>query len=211
MLFYAALRGLGVDVDIRHPDTDLSDYQLIVAPALQLIDEQRARHLMTYAGTARMVFGPRSGFRDLNGKVHPGGQPGQLEPLLGCRLLNVDAMPPLVSVSAGGHPVETWAESYRVTQGRSVVAYDDGPLIGQAAVVRHQQATTIGAWSQALITEVLAQELRAIGLEPILLPDGIRRVSTGERTIWLNFTETIQRTPSGLTLEPVSWRIERKD
>ena len=33
MLFYSALRSLGVDVDIRHPDHDLSGYDVIVAPA----------------------------------------------------------------------------------------------------------------------------------------------------------------------------------
>ena len=35
MLFYSTLRRLGVDVDIRHPDADLSAYAVIVAPCLQ--------------------------------------------------------------------------------------------------------------------------------------------------------------------------------
>lgn len=213
MLFYSALRGLGVDVDIRHPDADLSGYRLIVAPALQLIDQARADRLARYAKSARLVFGPRTGFRDLNGKVHATGQPGPLEPLLGCRLLNFDAMPPLVSVCAGGLPVEIWAENYRPTGGSTVVAYDDGPLAGTAAVVRRGNCLTIGAWSQQLIVELLQRELRAIGVESIPLPPGLRRVGIGDRTIWLNFTETSQRTPTGLALEPVSWRIEsrRKD
>src|SRR4051812_24372767 len=37
MLFYTALRELGVDVDVRHPDHDLSGYDLVVAPAIQLM------------------------------------------------------------------------------------------------------------------------------------------------------------------------------
>ena len=44
MLFYGALRALGVDVDVQHPDVDLSRYRLIVAPTLQLMGEERARH-----------------------------------------------------------------------------------------------------------------------------------------------------------------------
>jgi beta-galactosidase len=213
MLFYAALRGLGIDVDIRHPDADLSGYRLIVAPAIQLIDKARADRLARYAKSARLVFGPRTGFRDPNGKVHQTGQPGPLEPLLGCRLLNFDAMPPLLSVRAGGHAVEIWAENYRPTSGTPVVAYDDGPLAGTAAVVRRGNCLTIGAWSQQLIVELLQRELIAIGVESVLLPPGLRRVGLGDRTIWLNFTETSQRTPTGLALEPVSWRIEsrRKD
>lgn len=213
MLFYAALRGLGVDVDIRHPDADLSGYRLIVAPALQLIDKPRADRLAARSQSARLVFGPRAGFRDLNGKVHATGQPGPLEPLLGCRLLNFDAMPPLVSVGAGGHSVEIWAESYRPTRGTTVVTYDDGPFAGTAAVVRNENCLTIGAWSRSLIADLLAHELRGIGIEPMALPDGLRRVGIGDRTIWLNFTETSQRTPTGLALEPVSWQVEprRKD
>ena len=213
MLFYGALRGLGIDVDIRHPDDDLTGYRLIVAPALQLICQRRASSLASFAKSANMVFGPRTGFRDLAGKVHPDGQPGPLEPLLGCRLLNFDAMPPLVSSSAGGHPVEIWAENYRSTAGIDVVAYDDGPFADSAAVVRHGNCLTIGAWSAPLIAELLALELRSIGIEPMPLPDGLRRVDAGTRTIWLNFNETLRRTPTGLTVEPVSWRFEsrRKD
>jgi beta-galactosidase len=213
MLFYSALRGMGIDVDIRHPDADLSGYRLVVAPALQLMSAERARRLESVARRARMVFGPRTGFRDMNGKVHPGGQPGPLANLLGCRLGNFDAMPPLVTASAGGHVVETWAESYRPAAGSSVVAYDDGPLRGMSAVVRHGNCLTIGAWGRSLIEHLLAIELRAIGIEPMQLPDGLRRVATGERTIWLNFTATMQRTPAGLPVEPVSWRMEpsRKD
>ncbi len=213
MLFYAALRGLGVDVDIRHPDADLSDYRLIVAPALQLIDKARADRLTARSKSVRLVFGPRTGYRDLHGKVHATGQPGSLEPTLGCRLLNFDAMPPLVSVSAGGHLAEIWAENYRTTCGTSVVAYDDGPFAGTAAVVRYGNCLTIGVWSRPLIAELLANELRTIGIDPVPLPGGLRRVGVGDRTMWLNFTETSQRTPTGLALEPVSWRIEprRKD
>ena len=51
----------------------------------------------------------------MNGKVHPGGQPGPLTELLGCRLLNFDAMPPLVhSIRRRVIAVEIWAESYRI-------------------------------------------------------------------------------------------------
>ncbi len=209
MLFYAALRRLGADVDIRHPDDDLTGYRLIVAPALQLIDERRAMQLSGYSRHARMVFGPRTGFRDLAGKVHPAGQPGPLESLLGCRMANFDGMPPLVAVSAGGHRVETWAENYQTTAGASVVAYDDGPLAGTAAVVRFGNCLTIGAWSPSLIEDLLSAELRDVGLDPVRLPDGLRRSSVDDdRHIWLNFTESPQRPPGGLLLEPVSWRIQ---
>ena len=38
MLYYGALRSLGIDVDVRSPDMPLDGYDLIVAPALQVIE-----------------------------------------------------------------------------------------------------------------------------------------------------------------------------
>ncbi|MCA9860876.1 MAG: beta-galactosidase trimerization domain-containing protein, partial [Thermomicrobiales bacterium] len=210
MLFYSALRGLGIDVDIRHPDDDLAGYRLIVAPALQLIDADRARRLTRWSKKARMVFGPRTGFRDRSGNVHSTGQPGPLEPLLGCRLRNTDAMPPQVTTLAAGHEVQIWAESYRVTRGDVVVAYDDGPFRGTAAVIRSGSCLTIGAWSTTLVRDLLATELAALGIPTVDLPKGVRRVSTRTREIWLNFNDTPTRTPGGLIVDPVSWCIERK-
>jgi hypothetical protein len=77
-----------------------------------------------------------------------------------------------------------------------------------ASVIRNRHCLTIGAWSRSLIEELLESELTAIGIEPMRLPDGLRRVSVGERTIWLDFDDAPRRTPTGLALDPVSWRIE---
>lgn len=209
MLFYAALRGMGVDLDIRHVDDDLTGYELVVAPAIQLAGEQRANLLERNARRARLVFGPRTASLDPNARAHDRGQPGPLSSLLGWRIANTDALPPHRYVSVAGHQVSAWAESYRLTGGRALFTYDDGPLRGQPAVVRHGNTLTVGAWSPALIEQLLEAELRSIGIEPLRLPQGLRRVSLGDRAIWLNFSEQPQLTPNGLSLDPVSWRIER--
>ena len=85
MLFYQALRSLGVDVDIRHPDHDLSGYDVIVAPAIQLMGPERADHLASYASDAILVFGPRTAYRTPTGRVQEDGQPGPLRELVGHR------------------------------------------------------------------------------------------------------------------------------
>ena len=83
--------------------------------------------------------------------MHEDGQPGPLRELVGHALLNFDGMRPGLTVRAGGHEVvQTWAEAYRPTTGTAVVAYDDGPLAGEAAVVRNGNAVSIGAWSTSL-------------------------------------------------------------
>ncbi len=207
MLFYTALRSLGVDVDVRHPDEDLTGYRLIVAPALQLVGAERAQGIAAaVAAGARFVAGPRTGYRTPSGRVHEEGQPGPLRDLLGVALRNFDGLPPWLSVRAGGHEVGIWAEAYRLCGAEAVVRYADGPLAGEAAVTRHGRATAIGAWSASLVTAVLRDELVAAGLEPLAdpLPLGVRRSRRGETTVWMNFDpEPVEIAGVG-TLAPVS-------
>ncbi|MEA2583903.1 MAG: beta-galactosidase [Thermomicrobiales bacterium] len=207
MLFYGVLRSLGVDVDIRHPDHDLSGYDVIVAPAIQLMGEDRARHLASYAETSRLVFGPRTAYRTPTGRVHEDGQPGPLRGLVGHRLLNFDGMRSGLTVRAGGHVVETWAESYEPVGADVLVTYDDGPLTGQAAVTRHGNTLSVGVWSATLLESVLAQVLTEAGVAVTPLPEGVRVARRGGTEIWMNFNQEPATLPDGSTMGPVSFRL----
>jgi beta-galactosidase len=207
MLFYGALRSLGVDVDIRLPDHDLSGYDVIVAPALQLMGRDRARQLASYAGTSRLVFGPRTAYRTPTGRVHEDGQPGPLRELVGQRLLNFDGMRPGLAVCAGGHLVETWAESYEPLGADVLVSYDDGPLADQAAVTRHGNAFSIGAWSASLLELVLTDVLTAAGVPVTPVPQGVRISRRGGTEVWMNFNQEPTTLPDGSTLGPVSFHL----
>src|SRR5215211_4709202 len=207
MLFYGALRSLGIDVDIWHPDHDLSGYDVIVAPAIQLMNKERADNLGSYAGNAVLVFGPRTAYRTPTGRVHEDGQPGPLRGLVGHRLLNFDGMRPGLTVRADGHVVETWAESYEPTGADVLMTYDDGPLAGQAAVTRHGNALSIGAWSVALLESVLSQVLTEAGIPVTPLPEGVRVSRRGDAEIWMNFNQEPATLPDGATIGPVSFRF----
>jgi beta-galactosidase len=208
MLFYQALRALGVDVDIRHPDHDLSGYRLVVAPALQLIGERRAAQLAAVAERARLVVGPRTGYRTPTGRVHDDGQPGPLAATLGCKLLNFDGLPPGLTVQVGAHTAETWAEGYRLVGGTATQHYTSGPLGGQAAVVVNGHATTIGAWSATLVSDVLEALLDEVNLPVPRLPDGVRVTRRAERILWQNFTDQAVQLPDGSRLAAIAWRLE---
>jgi beta-galactosidase len=205
MLVYEVLRSLGMDVDIRHADADLSGYRLVVAPALQLMGDERARHLIEAASTAHLVFGPRTAYRTPSGRVHEDGQPGPLRKLLGLRLLNFDGMRPGLGVRVGEHPVETWAESYECLAGEATHTYVDGPLAGQAAVVRHGNVTTVGAWSRSLVAEILAGLLAELKIPTAELPDGVRVARRGDIATWMNFNLEPVTLADGTALGPVSF------
>jgi beta-galactosidase len=206
MLFYGVLRSLGIDVDVRHADADLSGYRLVVAPALQLMSDERARHLTEVARTARLVCGPRTAYRTPSGRVHEDGQPGPLREALGLRLLNFDGMRPGLGVQVGGHPVVTWAESYEPVGGEATHTYADGPLAGQAAVVRNGNVTTIGAWSEPLVKEILSGLLAELEVPTTELPDGVRVTRRGAITTWMNFNLEPVTLADGTTLGPVSFQ-----
>ncbi|MCO5221112.1 MAG: beta-galactosidase [Thermomicrobiales bacterium] len=207
MLFYSALRGLGVDVDIRHPDSDLSGYAVIVAPALQLMGAERAAHLAGYANETILVFGPRTAYRTPTGRVQEDGQPGPLRDLAGQRLLNFDGLRPGLTVRAGGHEVETWAESYEPIDADVLMTYDDGPLAGKAAVTRHGNVVSIGAWSATLVTDVLDVLLGEAGVAAMRLPGGVRVSRRGSTEIWMNFDQAARQLPDGTEIGPVSFQF----
>jgi beta-galactosidase len=207
MLFFSTIRRLGVDVDFRHPDADLSGYDVIIAPSMQIVGMNRARHLASYARDAHIIVGPRTAFRAETGQVHPDGQPGPLRGLLGCSLLNFDGMWPGMTVEVDEEQVTTWAESYRPEAGHALFTYDDGPLKGQAAVVRNGNAITIGALGPILIGRVLAMALTEARIPVHVLDEGLRVSRRGGRTIWMNFNEDQRRLPDGRMIDGVSFLI----
>lgn len=207
-LFYSTLRRLGADVDIRHIDSDLSGYDVVVAPALQIIDQQRADRLAHATDHSRLVVGPRTGFRLPNGQVHPDGQPGPLRALLGCTLANFDSLRSGMSLTVDDEEVLLWAESYQTDGAEVMYRYDNGPLHDQAAVIRNGRAFTIGAFSPILIGRVLAHVLTEAGLDVIPLEDGLRVARRGDRVVWLNFDHDDHRLPDGRAIEAVSFLID---
>ena len=210
LLFYTALRSLGVDVDIRHPDNDLASYRLIVAPALQLMTESRAAHLASYAGFAELIFGPRTAYRTQTGRVHERGQPGPLRDLVGCSLLNFDGILDGATVSIGDHAATVWAESYLPTAGTTTHTYTDGPLFDMAATVRHGSVTSIGAWSRTLVSEVIEAALNRLGIPAQRLPENVRVSRRGRYELWANFSEQSVAEVGDIRLDPVSYLIRER-
>ncbi len=203
--YYTALRSLGLDVDILHPDADLSGYALVVAPALTLLPEKRLEKLRGDAENSLFVFGPRTAYRTVSGRTHENGQFGDFKEFFGARLLNFESLCPGLTVRAGGHLTESWAEGYEPLPGAGVlVAYEDGPLTGRAAAVRRGNVVTVGAHSSGLIWELLLRLSGEAGLNPEALPEGVRLSRRGDKSLLQNWNAG-EATWNGRTLPGVSW------
>ncbi len=101
-----------VTTDLVHPRTDLSFYQVVLAPASYLLTEDSAANLRAYVEQGgHLVVGPFSGVVDQDDAVHPGGLNGALSDLLG---VVVEEHLPLredVTVQlTGAIPARIWTE-----------------------------------------------------------------------------------------------------
>lgn len=82
--YYAPLRAAVQSVDIVSPDVDLSQYKLVIAPALNLITTKQAANLAAYVRNGgNLVLTPRSGMKDDDNALWTQMQPGPLADLLG--------------------------------------------------------------------------------------------------------------------------------
>ncbi|WP_272976568.1 beta-galactosidase [Deinococcus geothermalis] len=135
------------------------------------------------------------------------GQFGPLTPLIGARLLQYDALRPgLTQPVSGGYSARFWAESYRLLGAQATHTYRGGPQDGQPAVIQHGNVTVVGAFSEALIRDVLRGALEAAGVPITDLPEGVRLSRRAGVTLVQNWTDE-PVTWQGQTLPPVSFEV----
>jgi beta-galactosidase len=208
--YYSALRSLGVDVDVIHPQQlDPKKYKMVVAPALTLMTQDIADKLSETAQHCPVILGPRSGFRTDSGRVPTGGQFALIEQLVGIKLANFDSLRPTLEQNIKAvdgddyHIAKLWCESYEVVTANIVYKYSDGPLAGLPAVTEHQQVTVIGALSATLSRQILKQILLKQNIEVNELPDGVRISRRANCKLVMNFNQQ-EVNWAGITLPAVS-------
>jgi len=100
MSYYTPLHELGYTIDIVPPDQDLSQYKLVIAPALEVLTQTEADNLTRYVQSGgHLVLGQRSAMKDVNNSRWPQRQPGPLTSLLGARVVQYTAIGEPMEVS----------------------------------------------------------------------------------------------------------------
>ncbi len=108
---YAALRRLGLDVDVVRADMGLDGYGLVVAPHLNMLEGPLEELLLAYvAGGGHLLLGPRSGIADEHGALLPSRQPGRR-----------------LAEALGGHVEEFYALEAPVTLAGQAISRAPGP------------------------------------------------------------------------------------
>ena len=204
--YYGPLRALVHSVDIVSPSVSLSQYKLVVAPALNLLTGAQARNLMEYVrGGGHLVLGQRSAMKDDDNGLQPERQPGPLGAMLGGRVEQYYALDQDVPMTGewGKGSGKIWAEQLSVKDPGAHVLMrygkSNGWLDGQPAAITHAvgkgSITYIGAWLDEKTMDAAAKwmvETSGISLLPINLPKGVdlyvRRTdakSGSQKTVWI--------------------------
>jgi beta-galactosidase len=206
--FYRPLREGAQGVDVIAPTADLSRYKLVVAPALNVLPQATAEHLIAYVKQGgHLVLGPRSGMKNEYDGLWPDRQPGPLEELLGGHVEEFYALEqpvtttPVVDGGAEGKG-EVWAELLApMSDATAVVAKyktsrgSAGWLDGQPAILTRQvgkgRITYVGFWPDAATLAALtAGWLKGADVAPLLanVPEGVEvceRAGDGRRVLVL--------------------------
>jgi beta-galactosidase len=92
---YAALHEAGIQTDVVGPETDLSRYDVVVAPVTYIVRAEQAKRIADRVREgATLVTTFFSHMADENDRIHEGGAPGPLREVLGLTIEEFDALPP---------------------------------------------------------------------------------------------------------------------
>jgi beta-galactosidase len=209
-LWYGALWGGHIGVDIVNAAQDLSRYKILFAPLLYVVSEQQAKTIREFVRDGGvLVTGFRLGAKDSASQMVKTPLPGLLRDVMGVTLvdyvpiysekLGVRFSSPLAGPDAECH---LWADVLKPESAETLATYTMGDHAGQAAITKNAfgkgSAFYIGArldaGDQARVLNTIAA---AVGVKPALqAPLGVevatRRAGQNSWTFVLNHTSKPQ-------------------
>jgi beta-galactosidase len=186
---HAAARRLGLEVDVRGPEDDLTGYEAVLAPALHLAGDERLASLQAVLERdALLVLGARSLVKDVDDCWLEEPLPGGLAAELGATVVESHVPADELKVHPFGAPSGPWIDVLEATDPRAEVlaTYSgDSYLDGCPAAVRRDNLVYAGFTS----TEAWIGLLRALlddRLELVEVRAGRERFVRDDRTMELN-------------------------
>lgn len=179
--WYKALRSLGLSLDIVPAGKpDLTGYKLVVAPGLMHMPDAMKAALSSCA--AQVVFGPRSGARDVDMSMPvplPPAMPG-----LDVTVTHVESLRPDMPVGLqGGGCLHIYREALHGAADVEERSVDGAPVI-----MGSDRLSYVGAWlDQNALRRLIKRKCAAAGIATMDLPDGVRVRDCAEERFWFNY------------------------
>ncbi|WP_026162807.1 beta-galactosidase [Kribbella catacumbae] len=160
--FYDRLWRDQLTVDFAHPEAELAQYKLVVAPASYLLTQAAADNLRRYVEAGgTLVVSYFSAIVNEYDAVHEGGFVAPLRDVLG---LTVEEFLPLrvgetVRLTLDAITGDVWTDDVALAGAEVVAGFEDGPAAGKPAITRN----TLGAGAAWYVsTRLDAEQLSVV-------------------------------------------------
>ncbi len=180
-----ALWEANVPMAIVSPEADLSRYDLVCAPFLNLVRPAVAENLAAFVeGGGALILGPRTGVKDSANRLFSQPQPGPLAALTGATVAFFDSLEPDRRNELRWEPhvnrmgretaVGLWAEVLEPAGAEVLASYTQGWYAGRAAVTRQEhgpgQVIYVGCMGGPRLYHTLFEWLLpALDIRPLLI------------------------------------------
>ncbi len=211
--YYHPLHSLNIAVDIVSPDSDLSNYRLVIAPLLYMLRPGVAKNIEQFVARGGIFLTTYfSGIVDQNDHVVLGGYPAELRKLLGIHVEEFDPWTPEMTNQVvikegslkGSYPCTLWADVVRLEGAQALGVFASDYHANNPALTVHQfgqgHAYYIATQASNDLLMKLTKELcQEANIAPVLeAPEGVevtKRVQADGREVYflLNHTEQAQR------------------
>ena len=191
---YSALRRLGLEVDFVAPEGDFTGYRLVVAPSLPILEPQTLQRLESCG--AKVLFGPRTGSRTVDGHLPATLPPGPLAERLPIKVTRVESLRP-----GSGPPVTIGDKVMSGQLWREILETGLTPLAqfadGGAAWVAKDGWHYLATWPEPeLMDHIVGAMADEAGLALQRPEEGVRlRTRDGVRFAF-NFAPEVRATPA---------------
>ena len=204
--YYRALFEPDVPIDIVSPESDLTNYKLVVAPALYLVRPRVPERLEAFVdrgGTLVMTF--FSGIVDANDRILLGGYPAPFRKLLGIHVEEFDAFGHQVrhlKTPLRGARCTLWADVIKLESAEAVATFTEDFYAHQPAITRNAVGRGLAYYvgthpEPSFLRTFLGEICVDCGVRPPMrVPAGVevttRANEHGEFLFLLNHNPTIQ-------------------
>lgn len=200
---FTALWELGIGCEVLSPRAELSEFDVIVAPALSMVGDDVAASLTAAASRGATVIGTAfTALVDDEDVVHAGGAPGPLRALFGITVEEVDALPPDRSnaIALGDRDIEAGVLCERLFVDSAEVVgrylrdfYADEPAltrntVGAGAAFYVATLPSTQGWRDLLTTVCAAHGIGSPLAGGAVPPTGVevtRRIGPGGAVVYL--------------------------